>query len=57
MKFYRIFHKQLRMSRRFSLSFIKWAAIAVLIGLIGGAIGTAFRLAVVFSNITWEQHR
>ncbi len=57
MKFHRIFHKQLRMSRRFSLSFIKWAAIAVLIGLIGGAIGTAFRLAVVFSNTTWEQHR
>ena len=57
MKFHRIFHKQLRMSRRFSLSFIKWAAIAVLIGLIGGAIGTAFRLAVVFSNTTWKQHR
>ncbi|MDD5987417.1 MAG: chloride channel protein [Eubacteriales bacterium] len=51
------FFKSMYRTEEFSLSFAKWVLLALLIGGIGGIVGTAFRVSVFACNALFDAHR
>lgn len=50
------FIRQLYHTEEFSLSFLKWILLSFLTGIIGGLVGTAFRVAVLYCNRFFDSH-